>query len=227
MAVSSDVTPPHVERAALVQAGVRIEQVTIGWMLLEAALSLGAGLVAHSLLLIAFGLDSVIELIAGGILLWRLTVQARGASLEQAEGAERRAAWVVAFALSGLILYVVGSSGLDLLTQAKPETSLVGLLVAAIAVIGMPLLAWRKRQIATQLDSAALRGDAACSMTCAAMALTLLVGLAVNALFGWWWADGVAALVFLIWLVPEAREAWAGARAGKAACNCGDETCTD
>ncbi len=164
MAVSSDITPPHVARAALVQTGVRIEQVTIGWMLLEAALSLGAGLVAHSLLLIAFGLDSVIELISGSILLWRLTVQARGASLERVEEAERRAAWVVAFALGGLMLYVIGSSGLDLLTQAKPETSLMGLLVAAIAVIGMPLLAWRKRQIATHLDSAALRGDAACSM---------------------------------------------------------------
>lgn len=125
------------------------------------------------------------------------------------------------------MLYVVGSSGLDLLTQAKPETSLVGLVVAAIPVIGMPLLSWRKRQIATQLDSAALRGDAACSMTCAAMAATLFVGLAITTLFGWWWADSIATLAFLIWLVPEAREAWEGARAGKATCQCGDETCAE
>ena len=216
---------PHNTRAA--QAGVHIEQLTIGWMLLEAVLSIGAGLVAHSLLLVAFGLDSVIELVSGGILLWRLTVQARGASLEQVEGAERRAAWMVALALGGLILYVVGISGLDLLTQSKPNPSLVGLLVAAIAVMGVPRLSWRKRQIAAQLDSAALQGDAACSMTCAAIAATLFAGLAVTALFGWWWADSLAALAFLIWLVPEAREAWAGARAGKAACRCGDETCPE
>lgn len=227
MATAAEVTPNPRERAASLQAGVRIEYLTIGWMLLEAVLSIGAGVIAHSLLLVAFGLDSVIELISGSILLWRLTVQARGASLEQVERAERRAAWVVAFALWGLILYVVGSAGLHLFTQAKPEVSLVGLVVAAIAVIGMPLLAWRKRQIATSLDSAALRGDAACSMTCAVMAATLFVGLAVTALFGWWWADSVAALAFLIWLVPEAREAWEGARAGKAACDCGDEGCTD
>lgn len=227
MAVSSDMPPTSVERTAFLQAGVQIEQLTIGWMVLEAALSLGAGLIAHSLLLVAFGLDSLIELVSGGILLWRLRIQARGASLERVEAAERRAAWVVAFALLGLILYVIGSSALHLFTQAKPDVSLVGLVVAALAVIGMPLLAWRKRQIAAHLNSAALRGDAACSMTCAAMAVTLFAGLAATALFGWWWADSVAALVFLIWLVPEAREAWAGARAGKAACNCGDETCQD
>jgi divalent metal cation (Fe/Co/Zn/Cd) transporter len=196
-------------------------------MVLEAILSLGAGLAAHSLLLVAFGLDSVIELVSGGILLWRLTVQARGTSLEPVERAERRAAWVVALALGGLILYVVGSSGVALFTQARPETSLLGLVVAAMAVIGMPLLAWRKRQIAAHLDSAALRGDAACSMTCAAIAATLLVGLAVTTLFGWWWAESVAALAFLFWLVPEAREAWTGARTGKAACQCSDETCVE
>src|ERR1051326_8509893 len=94
---------PHQARAA--QAGVHIEQVTVGWMLLEAILSIGAGLAAHSLLLVAFGLDSVIELVSGGILLWRLTVQARGTSLERVEGAERSAAWAVALALLGLILY--------------------------------------------------------------------------------------------------------------------------
>src|SRR5262249_34858661 len=117
--------------------------------------------------------------------------------------------------------------GADLLTQAKPDTSLVGLLVAVIAVIGMPLLAWGKRKIAAQLNSAALRGDAACSLTCAAMAATLFVSLATQMLFGWWWSGGIAALAFLFWLVREAREAWAGARAGKAACQCGDETCQD
>jgi divalent metal cation (Fe/Co/Zn/Cd) transporter len=84
----------------------------------------------------------------------------------------------------------------------------------------MPILAWRKRLIAVVLESTALRGDAACSLTCGYMAATLLLGLVLNALFHWWWADSVAALALLIWLVPETIEARRGARAGRAACAC-------
>ena len=92
----------------------------------------------------------------------------------------------------------------------------------------MPLLAWRKRHIAAAIESPALRGDAACSITCAYMAAALLLGLLTRALLGWWWADGVAALALLSWLVPEAREALGGARSGRAACSCGDEDgCAD
>jgi len=223
--VALSLTAAQTRRAA--RAGVRIEQITVAWMLVEAALSIGAGLLAHSLLLVAFGLDSGIELITGAILLWRLSVQAHGASLARVETAERQSAWVVAVALVVLCLYIVGSVGIGLLTQTRPDTSVLGLGVAAVAVISMPLLARRKRQLATQLDSAALRGDAACSMTCAAMAATLFVGLALNAFLGWWWAESVAALVFLVWLIPEAREALEGARAGLAACACGDDDCED
>ena len=213
------------QRAA--RAGVRIEQVTVAWMTVEAALSIGAGLAAHSLLLVAFGLDSGIELVTASILLWRLSVQARGASLERVEVAERRSVWVVAVALIGLIVYIIGSVAIGLVTQEHPDTSFIGLTVATVAVIGMPILARRKRQLAAQLDSAALRGDAACSLTCAAMAATLFAGLVLNALFGWWWAESVAALTFLVWLVPEAREALDGARTGRAACACGDDDCHD
>jgi divalent metal cation (Fe/Co/Zn/Cd) transporter len=223
--VALSLTAAQTRRAA--RAGVRIEQITVIWMLVEAALSVGAGLLAHSLLLVAFGLDSAIELITGAILLWRLSVQARGASLARVETAERRSAWVVAVALVVLCLYIVASVGIGLYTRARPDTSILGLGVAAVAVIGMPLLARRKRQLATQLDSAALRGDAACSMTCAAMAATLFVGLALNAFLGWWWAESVAALAFLVWLIPEAREALEGARAGRGACACGDDDCDD
>ena len=211
------------QRAA--RAGVRIEQITVAWMIVEAALSIGAGIAAHSLLLVAFGLDSGIELVTASILLWRLSVQARGASLERVEIAERRSAWVVAVALIGLIVYIIGSVAIGLVTQERPNTSFIGLTVAAVAVIGMPILARRKRQLAAQLDSSALRGDAACSMTCAAMAATLFSGLMLNVLFGWWWAESMAALAFLVWLVPEAREALEGARTGRAACACGDDDC--
>jgi divalent metal cation (Fe/Co/Zn/Cd) transporter len=167
----------------------------------------------------------VIELVSGGVLLWRLAAEARGQSLERVERAERRAAWVVGVGLSLLCLYVVASAGASLLTHTRPDSSIVGLALAIVAVIGMPLLAWRKRVIAARIDSAALRGDAACSITCAYMAATLLVGLALGAAFHWWWADSVAALGLLYWLGSEARETLEGARAGRGGCSCGDPAC--
>jgi uncharacterized integral membrane protein len=141
----------------------------------------------------------------------------RGGSLERVERAENRVAWVTGVALLLLCVYVVATAALNLLTRTHAESSPIGIGLALVAVVGMPLLAWRKRVIAAPLGSAALRGDAACSITCAYMAGTLLVGLTLNALFGWWWADSLAALGLLYWLVPEAREALEGARAGHGA----------
>jgi divalent metal cation (Fe/Co/Zn/Cd) transporter len=201
---------------------VRIEIVTVAWMLVEAAIAIAAGILARSVLLTAFGIDSVIELVSGATLLWRLSTEARYGSLERVERAENRAAWVAGIGLVILCLYVVATSGLSLAVQNKPEASYVGIVLAIVAIIAMPVLAWRKRAIAAQIDSGALRADAACSITCAYLAATLLVGLALNALFHWWWADGVAALALLYWLIPEAREALAGARTGGGACSCGD-----
>jgi divalent metal cation (Fe/Co/Zn/Cd) transporter len=208
---------------AAVRVGVRLEQVTIGWMVVEAVIAIGAGLLARSVLLTAFGIDSVIELVAGGVLLWRLLTEARGESLARVERAENRAAWITGLALVLLCLYVVASVAAALLTRTEPDRSYAGIAVAVAAVIGMPVLARRKRGIAAQINSAALRGDAACSITCAYMAGTLLVGLVANAALGWWWADSVAALALLYWLAREAREALEGARAGHGGCACGDE----
>lgn len=94
-------------------------------------------------------------------------------------------------------------------------------------ISGMPILARRKRRIAARINSAALRGDAACSITCAYMAGTLLVGLVLNALLQWWWMDSLAAFALLYWLTREARETLAGARAGRGGCSCGDASCPD
>jgi divalent metal cation (Fe/Co/Zn/Cd) transporter len=203
-----------------VRAGVRVEVVSLVWMLVEAAVALGAGVIARSVLLTAFGLDSLVELLTGAVLLWRLATEARGASLERVEQAERHAAWIAAIGLAALCLYVVVTAALSLLTHTRAAASAAGIALAVAAVAGMPLLAWRKRAIAAPLASAALRADAACSITCAYMAGMLLAGLALNAHFGWWWADSLAALALLYWLVPEAREALAGAHAGHAACDC-------
>src|SRR5262249_27605974 len=136
-----------------------------------------------------------------------------------------RAAWITGVGLVLLCFYVVASAALGLLTHNRAEASAVGIALAVVAVIGMPLLTWRKRAIATRLGSAALRGDAACSITCAYMAGTLLVGLVLGAALQWWWADSVAALALLYWLIPEARGALEGARAGRGGCSCGDDAC--
>ena len=199
--------PAARDRRAAVRAGVRVEVVTLVWMVVEAAASLGAGLVAGSLLLIAFGLDSVIELVTGGILLWRLSVEGRGGHAERVERAEGRAAWVVAVALTLLCVYVLASAVYGLITRARPEASVVGIGISAAAVVVMPGLGLTKRRLATRLGSGALRGDAASSFTCGYMAATVLAGLALNALFHWWWAEDVAAPIFLFWLISETREA--------------------
>ncbi len=209
------VTGSAPNRAAFVRAGVRVEVFTVLWMVLEAVVSIGAGVAAASLLLVAFGLDSIIELVSGGMLLWRLTVEARGGNAARVEDAERRAAWVVAVSLALLCVYVVGSAIYGFATQTKPEASPVGIAISASAVLVMPWLGLIKRRLAARLESGALRGDAASSFTCGYMAATVLVGLVLNALFHWWWAENLAALVFLFWLVGETREAWEDARASE------------
>lgn len=202
-------------RIADVRRGVRIEVVTVLWMVIEAAVSIGAGIVAHSILLTAFGIDSVIELISGGVLLWRLSAEVGGGDVERVERIEHRATWLVAITLALLCVYVLVTSIYGLVTQAKPESSLVGIAVSLAAVVIMPWLGISKRRIAGRIDSDALRGDAAETFTCAYMAATVLVGLALNALFHWWWAEYIAALVFLFWLAGETREAFEEAREGE------------
>lgn len=199
-------------RAQDIRYGVRLEVFTVLWMTVEAIVSIGAGILAGSLLLTAFGFDSVIELVSGGVLLWRLAVEARGGDTERVEGSERRAAMVVALALALLCVYVFASAIYGLLTSSKAEGSPMGIGIAAAATIVMPGLGLWKRRLAARLNSGALRGDAASSFTCGYMAVTVLAGLVLNALFHWWWAEDVAALVFLFWLVGETREAFEEAR---------------
>jgi divalent metal cation (Fe/Co/Zn/Cd) transporter len=193
--------------------GVRIEIITILWMVVEMVVSIGAGIAARSILLTAFGVDSLIELVSGSILLWRLSTENRGGDLGTVKRAEHRAAWVVAISLSLLCAYVLISSVYSLITHARPESSVIGIGISTAALLVMPLLAVSKRRISKRIQSAALAGDSANSMTCAYMAATVLAGLVVNALFGLWWVEYAAALVFLAWLVLETREVFAEARA--------------
>jgi divalent metal cation (Fe/Co/Zn/Cd) transporter len=199
-------------RTTDLKLGVRIEVITILWMVVEMAVSIGAGIAAHSVLLTAFGVDSLIELVSGAILLWRLSTENRGGDLASVRRAERRAAWVVAASLGLLCAYVLISSLYLLLTHARPESSLVGIGISAAALLVMPWLAVSKRRISRRINSAALAGDSANSLTCAYMAATVLVGLLLNTLFGLWWVEYAVALVFLAWLVRETLEVFAEAR---------------
>ena len=223
---TSSPSSPNPQRASQVRLGIGIEAVTIGWMVIEAAVALTTGFATRSVSLEGFGIDSIIELIAGGILLWRLLVESRGGSGESVERAERRASWVTALGLFALALYIVGDSALTFLTGTRPEASWWGLGLAIAAAIIMPLLWQGKLRIAKRIGSAALKADAACSVTCAYMSLTLLVGLLLNHLFGWWWADPLAALALVYFIVQEGREAWHEARTGEH-CTCGNDGSDD
>lgn len=196
------------QRVQDLRTGVRIEVITVVWMVIEAGIALGAGVAAGSVLLAAFGIDSVIELVSGSILLWRLRLEMRGEETERVEAAERSAAWVVVVTLALLCVYVLVSAILGLTRHSHSEASPVGIGVSLAAVIGMPLLALQKRRVAARIESEALEGDAAESVTCAYMAGTVLIGLLASAVLGWWWAEHVAALLFLVWLVRETREAF-------------------
>ena len=203
-------------RVTLVRVGVRVEVFTVLWMVVEAVVSIGAGVLAHSALLTAFGIDSVVELVSGVILLWRLSVEVRGEDTWHIEQAEQRASWIVAVSLALLCMYVLVTAVYGLLSRSHPDSSLTGIAISLAALLVMPGLGIAKRRLATRLDSSALRGDAASSFTCGFMAGAVLVGVGLNALFGWWWAEDVASLLFLFWLVGETREALEEAREGHA-----------
>ncbi len=194
-------------REAALRAGVRLEFATVAWMAVEAVLAIGAGIAGRSVLLTAFGFDSVIELISGGTLLWRLSSESRGASAERIEAVERRATWISAVLLALLCVYLVGVGLVGLATRLRPEGSALGVGVAAAAVVVMPLLAWRKRRVNVTLDSSALRADIAETITCAYLAAATLAGTALNLFAGLWWAEYAAALVLLIFIGMETREA--------------------
>jgi divalent metal cation (Fe/Co/Zn/Cd) transporter len=202
---------PDTTNAAL-RTGVRLEVFTVVWMLAEAVLAIGAGIAARSVLVTGFGLDSVIELISGVTLLWRLSSEARGLSAPNVESVERRATRISAVLLVLLCAYLlfVGVGGLVL--GQRPEPSVLGVAVAAAAVLVMPVLAWRKRRANAIIGSAALRADIAETITCAYMAAATLAGAGLNLLFGWWWAEYVGALALLIFIAMETKEAIEAAR---------------
>ncbi len=181
-------------------------------MTAEAVLAMGAGIAARSVLLTAFGADSLIELLSGAVLLWRLRIEAAAGDDSRVEAVERRATWASAVLLILLCVYVVMTSAAGFALRIEPERSWLGVAVSVAALLVMPWLAARKRSANQTIQSAALQADIAESATCAYLAGVTLVGAAVTALTGIWWVEYLAALLLLRWLVPEAREALESAR---------------
>jgi divalent metal cation (Fe/Co/Zn/Cd) transporter len=173
----------------------------------RAVVSVGAGFVAGSIALVAFSVDSLIELVSAGVLLWRLRMETVGVPSTRIERAERQASLVVGWSLLTLAAYVVIQSAYDLWTRAASEPSPVGIALAASALLVMPALIRTKLRVASAINSPALKGDAACGVVCFYMAATLLLGLVLRAALGWWWADPVAALGIVYFIVREGREA--------------------
>ncbi len=207
-------------RAGALQLGFRLEVLTVLWMAAEAVIAIASGVAAHSVLLTGFGSDSVIELISGLLLLWRLDAERRAAAADQIDRVESRAAWVSAGLLVLLCIYVLVFSIAGLVLRIRPDGSVAGLAVAGVALLAMPLLARGKVRANEILKSGALRADIAETTSCAYLAAATLIGVAINTMLGWWWADYVGAFVLLFWLVREAREAIEGAREGRLRCDC-------
>lgn len=184
--------------------GRRLEYFTIAWNSLEAIAGLVSGLQAGSIALVGFGLYSLIEVAAGMVLLWRLQA---GPSAEQRE---RTALRLVGITLLGLSVYVAFEAGKTLLYRLSPHRSVPGILVAAAALIAMPLLARAKRRVARELNSGAMRADAKQADFCMYLSAILLVGLLVNAWLGWWWADPAAACLMVPIIAREGLRALCG-----------------
>jgi divalent metal cation (Fe/Co/Zn/Cd) transporter len=197
--------PPPEERTRLQRRARLLAWGGIAWHLIEFGIAVGAGIAASSIALIGFGADSLIESLAGFVVIWLFT----GSRLHSPT-AERRAQQLIATSFFVLAAYVTAEAISTLVGGTHPETSWVGIGLAAFTAPTMPLLALAKRRVGSKLNSSATVKEGAQNMVCAYLSVALLVGLLANALAGWWWADPAAALVIAAVALREGRESWRG-----------------
>lgn len=203
--MSASTLSDRTARGSDVARGRRLEYLTVGWNLCEGAIAVAAGAAAGSTALIGFGLDSFIESSSGAALIWRL----RHAGVDD-ERRERIALKLVGASLLLLAAYVGADAVWSLVKSEPPEVSMVGVALAAVSLVVMPLLARSKRRVAARLGSRALAADSRQTDICAYLSAILLAGLAANAAFGWWWADPAAALAMAPIIVKEGLKALRG-----------------
>ncbi len=213
--VMTRVNVPSTGRIQPARTAVRLEYATIGWNLVEAVLAVGSGLAAGSVVLVAFGLDSAIEIVSATVVLLHLRALLRGD--EPDEVRERRALRIIAVTFFALAAYVAVDAVITVIRRDQPETSPLGIAVTATALVVMTLLAWAKRRTATHLvdaghsgPAALLSADAAETALCSLLSGAALAGLVANTTLGWWWADPLAGLVVVYFAIREGREAWEG-----------------
>lgn len=187
--------------------GLWLEYLTIGWNVVEAVVAVAAGMAASSIALIGFGFDSTIEVAAAAVVVWQFRSEMRG-GVDEAR--EQRALKMIAVTFFALAAYVTFEAARTLLTQQTPETSTVGIVLAAVSLVVMPVLAWFKRQTALRMGSETLLADSAETFLCAWLSAILLGGLVLNSTLGWWWADPIAALGIAYLALREGLEAWSG-----------------
>ena len=195
---------PH-ERESLVRRAKLLARLGLGWHAVEAAVAIGAGIVASSIALVGFGADSLVESFAGIALLWRF-----GGGRASSESAERRAQRLIGASFFVIAAYVGIEAVLTLLGGNHPEVSYVGIGLAAVTLVTMPPLAAAKARVGEKLGSSATKSEGRQNLLCAYLSAGLLVGLGSNAIFGWWWADPGTALLIAAVALNEGREAWAG-----------------
>lgn len=213
------------ERKRLIRQAKLLARLGVGWHGVEAAVAIGAGLAASSIALVGFGADSLIESVAGFVLLWRFA-----ASRASSESAERRAQKLIAISFYAIAAYVGFEALRSLLAVERPDASWVGIGLAAVTLLTMPPLAIAKGRIGEKLGSSATKSEGRQNMLCAYLSVALLVGLGANALFGWWWADPITALLIAGVAIKEGRESWRGESCCTAPvavdeAECGDECC--
>jgi divalent metal cation (Fe/Co/Zn/Cd) transporter len=193
------------ERAQLVRRARLLAWGGNAWHVVEFAIAAGAGIAASSIALVGFGFDSLIEASAGFVILWRFA-----AGRAHSERAERRAQQLIAASYFALAAYVAIESLRTFVGGDHPQTSWVGISLAAVTAPTMPLLARAKQRVGRRLNSSATVSEGAQNMICAYLSIALLVGLGANAFFGWWWADPAAALVIAGVAAREGVESWRG-----------------
>lgn len=196
---------PGCERADLLVRAQRLAVFTVGWNVTEGLIAVTAAVIAGSGALLGFGLDSAIESISGTVILWRLGAERRAP--ERAERVERRATRAIGASFLVLAAFVAYEAVSALTTGDEPDASIIGIALTALSLVIMPILARRKLAIAIALGSKAAEADSAQTLACVWLSAVVLVGLALNATLGWWWADPVAALGVVVLLLNEGREA--------------------
>jgi divalent metal cation (Fe/Co/Zn/Cd) transporter len=197
------VTDLALTRPALVRRGLRLNWLTIAYNTAEAVIALAAGLVAGSVALVGFGVDSAIEVTASAAAQWRLRADL---DLERRERVERVTHRIIGVCFLALALYVAVDGVMTLWQREAPEPSTVGLVILVLSVLVMPVLARAKRRVALALQSRALEADAAQTSLCAYLSVIALAGVGLNAALGWWWADPAAALLMVPIITKEGLE---------------------